>query len=72
MTKPTKWHVCPAKTQISKGIRSPNEETLVPQLPTEHTAKTNQTRRIGSLPRNSVRDRLTDQVDMNIIVLTGS
>ena len=22
MTKPTKWHVCPAKTQISLGIRS--------------------------------------------------
>ena len=21
MTKPTKWHVCPAKTQISLGIR---------------------------------------------------
>ena len=22
MTKPTKWHVCPAKTQISLGVRS--------------------------------------------------
>ena len=29
MTKPTKWHVRPAKTQISLGIR-PHEESLGP------------------------------------------
>ena len=40
MTKPTKWFVCPAKTQISLGIRCPHEESFVPYLPTECTAKT--------------------------------
>ena len=47
MTKPTKWHVHPAKTQISLGIRPvwqslrcPHEETLGPQLPNEYPAKT--------------------------------
>ena len=29
MTKPTKWHVCPAKTQISLGIRPVWSETLL-------------------------------------------
>ena len=47
MTKPTKWHVRPAKTPISLGIHPvwsescwPQEESLGPWLPTEHTAKT--------------------------------
>ena len=31
-TKPTKWPLRPAKTQISLDIR-PHEETLGPQLP---------------------------------------
>ena len=35
MTKPTKWHVRPAKTQIN--LCCLHEESL---LPTEHTAKT--------------------------------
>ena len=29
MTKPTKWHVCPAKTQISLGIRPVRSESLL-------------------------------------------
>ena len=40
MTKPTKWHVRPAKTQISLGIRPvwsesslPHEESLGPSIP---------------------------------------
>ena len=33
MTKPTKWHVRPAKTQISLGIRCPHEESLGTKLP---------------------------------------
>ena len=56
MTKPTKWSVRPAKTQISLGIRPvwsdwasaqsdqsqrcPPEAKLGPKLPTERTAKT--------------------------------
>ena len=47
MTKPTKWHVRPAKSQISQvsaqsdqSLRCPHEETLGPQLPIERTAKT--------------------------------
>ena len=46
MTKPTKWHVRPAKTQISLGIRPsdqslrcPHVETLGSWLSLEHTAK---------------------------------
>ena len=38
MTKPTKWHVRPAKTQISLGC--PHEERLGPWLPTECRSKT--------------------------------
>ena len=30
VTKPAKWHVCPAKTQISLGIRCPHEKSLGP------------------------------------------
>ena len=53
MTKPTKWHVRPAKTQISHppsltSLRCPHEETFGPQLPIERTAKTDQT---GRMPR---------------------
>ena len=46
MTKPTKWHVCPAKTQIWASAQSDqsrgclHEESLSPYLPIEHTAKT--------------------------------
>ena len=41
MTKPTKCHVRPAKTQISLiSLRCPHEEPLGPQLPIERTAKT--------------------------------
>ena len=41
MTKPTKRHVRPAKTQISLGIRPvPHEENLGPKLPIERTAMT--------------------------------
>ena len=54
VTKPTKWHVRSAKTQISLGIRPvwwasaqsdrslrcPHEETLGPQLHIERTAET--------------------------------
>ena len=47
MTKPTKWHVRQAKTQLSfasahsdQSLRCPHEETLGPQLPIERTAKT--------------------------------
>ena len=48
MTKPTKWHVRPAKTQISLGIPPqsdlslccPHEETLGPKLPIQRRAKT--------------------------------
>ena len=29
MTKPTKWHVCPAKTQINLGIRERTAKTLI-------------------------------------------
>ena len=50
MTKPKKCHVRPVKTQISLGIRPvyqslrcPHEESLGPYLPTECTAKTDQT-----------------------------
>ena len=40
MTKPTKWHVRPAKTQISLiSLRCLPEEALNPYLPKEHTAK---------------------------------
>ena len=55
MTKPTKWHVRPAKTQIRLGfqsdqsLRCPHEETLGPQLPTERTANTEQTGRVPRL-----------------------
>ena len=38
MTKPTKWHVRPAKTDPS--FRCPHEDTLGPYLPNERTAKT--------------------------------
>ena len=49
MTKPTKWHVRPGKSQISLGIRQlqsdqslhcPHEESLGPKLPIMQTAKT--------------------------------
>ena len=51
MTKPTKWHVHPARrlrsawasaqsVKSDQCLRCPHEETLGPQLPTEHTAKT--------------------------------
>ena len=46
MTKPTKWHVRPAKTDQPGhppsliSLRCPNEESLDPYLPIEHTAKT--------------------------------
>ena len=47
VTKPTKWHVRPAKTQISLGIcqsdqslRCPREESWDPYLSIERTAKT--------------------------------
>ena len=29
LTKPTKWHVCPAKTQISLGIRPVRSASLL-------------------------------------------
>ena len=45
MTKPTKWHVRPAKTQISLGI-CPLWSVCC--LPTERTGKTDQT---GRMPR---------------------
>ena len=43
MTKPTKWHVRPVKTQISpsdQSLRCLHEETLGPWLSLECTAKT--------------------------------
>ena len=47
MAKPTKWHVCPAKTQIAwasthsdQSLRCPHEESLGPRLPIERTVKT--------------------------------
>ena len=45
ITKPTKWHVCPAKTQISLGIRPVISES---SKSTERTVKTDQT---GRMPR---------------------
>ena len=42
MTKPTKWHVCPVKTDQPghmPSLRCPHEESLGPQLPIERTAK---------------------------------
>ena len=56
MTKPTKWHVCPAKrfrsawasAQSDQSLRCLHEETLGPWLPIERTAKTDQT---GQMPR---------------------
>ena len=39
MTKPTKWHVRPAKTQISLGI-CPHEDTLDPYPSIERSSKT--------------------------------
>ena len=42
MTKPTKWSLCPVKTQIkdlAKSLRCPHEEALGPKLPIKHTAK---------------------------------
>ena len=60
MTKPTKWHVCPAKTQISLDIhlvcdqtlRCPHEESLGPELSNERTVKTDQTgQQTGYIPR---------------------
>ena len=53
MTKVTKRHVRPSKTQISLGIaqsdqslRCPHEESLGPKLPIECSAKTDQTGRM--------------------------
>ena len=50
MTKPTKWHVSPAKTQISLGtaqsdqrVRYWHEESLGPYLLIECTVTTDQT-----------------------------
>ena len=58
MTKPTKWPVCPAKSQISLGICQsdqglccPHEETLGSTLTIERTAKTDQTGRMPKLNR---------------------
>ena len=55
MTKPTKWPVCPAKTQISMGIRLVWSKSSLsawknigPSLPIERTVKTDQT---GRMPR---------------------
>ena len=55
MTKPTKWHVRPAKTQISLGIRPvcqslrcPHEESVGPLLPIKQTA--NILIRLGGCP----------------------
>ena len=59
MTKPTKWHVRPAKTRIILGIRPvwsvfpvrPDEESLGPQLPIERimSEDSGQTGRMPSL-----------------------
>ena len=47
--KATKWFVCPAKTPPSLiSLHCPHEESLVPKLPIECTAKTDQT---GRMPR---------------------
>ena len=53
MTKPTEWHLHPAKTQVSLGIRPVWSESLLSarrklELPIERTAKTNQTGLIHS------------------------
>ena len=55
MTKPTKWHVHPTKTQISlpsaqsdQSLCCTHKESLGPELPNECTAKTDQT---GWMPR---------------------
>ena len=55
MTKPTKWSVRPAKTQIiwtsaksDQNLRCPHKKVLGPWLPIECTAKTDQ---MGQMPR---------------------
>ena len=47
ITKPTKWHVYQAKIRLARAfaqsdlrLRCPHEESLVPKLPIERTAKT--------------------------------
>ena len=62
MTKSTKWHVRPAKIQISLGIRPVGSESslpaLDPQLPTERTAKT--LIRLGGCPGSDWADTQAD------------
>ena len=50
MTKPTKWHVCPAKTQISLGIRPVWSETSLSTW-----------RKLGSLATNWAHREHSDQ-----------
>ena len=72
MTKQTKWSVCPAKTQISLGIRPAWPESalsawskLGPKLPIEHTAKT--LIRLGGCPGGS-----KSSLGTNVILLVLS
>ena len=55
MTKPTKWHVRPAKlrsawasAQSDQSLRCPHEESLRPELPIECSEDSDQT---GQMPR---------------------
>ena len=50
MTKPTKWHVCPAKIQISLGIRPVWSESLLSAW-----------RKLGSLATHCVPNEGSDQ-----------
>ena len=56
MTKPTKWHVCPAKTKISMGIRPVwSESSMCPQLAAKDKiflqANSNGSDQTGWMPR---------------------
>ena len=76
VTKPTKWHVRPVKTQISLGIhpvwsslRCLHEESLGPELPIECTAKT--LIRLGGCPGWS-ESSLGAHVSMLVLSRGGS